>query len=136
MTDLLVADTDLVIDFLRGRGDGARLLPPWLSTRRLRLSVVTLFELRSGRDWARRGTRIEALFLGGPLRIDRQAALHAGAIEAALRAAGTPIGVADTLQAAICRSLGLPLATRNDAHFLRVAGLALVDLTAERPSDA
>ncbi|MGI8876461.1 MAG: type II toxin-antitoxin system VapC family toxin [Egibacteraceae bacterium] len=132
MSGLLVADTDLVIDFLRGRGRGAELLPTWLRARRLRLSAVTLFELRCGRDWARSGHRIDPLFLGGPLVMDRRAALHAGAIEAELRAAGTPIGVADTLQAGICRALGLPLATRNNAHFTRVEGLALVDLSADR----
>jgi tRNA(fMet)-specific endonuclease VapC len=134
VSGLLVADTDLVIDFLRGRGTGAELLPTWLRARRLRLSVVTLFELRCGQDWTRRGHRIDALFLGGPLVIDRRAALHAGAIEAELRDARTPIGVADTLQAGICRALGLPLATRNHRHFTRVEGLELVELSAEGPS--
>lgn len=130
MSSLLVADTDLVIDFLRGRGAGARLLPGWLRGRRLRLTAVTLFELRSGRDWARRGIEIEALFLVAPLPFDREAALRAGAIEAMLRGAGTPIGVADIQQAGICRALGLPLATRNVEHFKRVAELELVDLDA------
>ncbi|MBA2578279.1 MAG: type II toxin-antitoxin system VapC family toxin [Euzebyaceae bacterium] len=134
MSGLLVADTDLVIDFLRGRGTGAELLPTWLRARRLRLSVVTLFELRCGQDWTRRGHGIDALFLNGPLLLDRKAALRAGAIEAQLRSAGTPIGVADTLQAGICRALGLPLATRNRDHFTRVEGLELVDLSAEGAS--
>jgi tRNA(fMet)-specific endonuclease VapC len=129
---VLLADTDLVIDFLRGRGDGADLMPIWLRSRRLRLSVVTLFELRSGHDWERRGSRIESLFLGGPLPFERDAALHAGAIEAMLRVRGTPIGVADVQQAGICRALDLPLATRNRDHFARVEGIELIDLRAER----
>lgn len=128
MSGLIVADTDLVIDFLRGRGDGADLLPAWLGERRLRLTAVTLFELRSGRDWAARGQSIDALFLGGPLPLDRRAALEAGIVEAELRARGTPIGVADTMQAGICRSLELPLATRNREHFERVAALDLLEL--------
>lgn len=131
MSGLLVADTDLAIDFLRGRGIGAMLLPVWLRARRLRLSVVTLFELRGGRDWARRGQQIEALFLGGPLVVDRRAALHAGAIEGALGAGGTRISLADTLQAGICAAMDLPLATRNEGHFRRVEGLQLVDIAAE-----
>lgn len=134
MNGRLLADTDLVIDFLRGRGAGAELLPAWLEARRLRLSVVTLFELRCGKDWSRRDLAIEALFLDGPIVIDRKAALHAGVIEARLRAAGAPIGVADTLQAGICLSMGLPLATRNHEYFTRVEALQLVDLDAEGAS--
>lgn len=129
MTGQLVADTDLVIDFLRGQGDGARLLPDWLRTRRLRLTAVTLFELRSGRDWDARGPRIEPLFLGGPLPFDRAAALAAGDVEASLRRLGAPIGVADVQQAGICRSAGLPFATRNARHFDRVEDLVLVDIS-------
>ena len=127
----LLADTDLVIDFLRGRGPGAELLPRWLRTRRLRLSVITLYELRGGRDWDARGVPIQALFLDGPVPLGRDAALQAGAIEATLRTQGAPIGVADTLQAGICRSHGLPLATRNTQHFRRVEGLELVALDAD-----
>lgn len=129
----LVADTDLVIDYLRGRGPGAALLPEWVRARRLRLSVVTLYELRSGADWGRRGDDVEALFLGGPLTFERAAALEAGAVEAELRARGTPIGVADTIQAGICRALNLPLATKNRRHFGLVDGLTLVDLPAAQP---
>ena len=128
MNGLLVADTDLVIDFLRGRGAGAQLLPEWIRGRRLRLSAVTLFELRSGQDWTRRGDRIEALFLHGPLPFDRAAALHAGAIETDLRARGASIGVADVQQAGICMSLNLPLATRNQSRFTRVPDLELICL--------
>ncbi|MGI9016275.1 MAG: type II toxin-antitoxin system VapC family toxin [Euzebya sp.] len=127
----LVADTDLIIDFLRGRGTGAALVPGWLQTRRLRLSVVTLFELRSGFDWAAREGRIESLFLGGPIDFDRRAALEAGAIDSDLRRSGNRIGVADVQQAGICRSRGLPLATRNTRHFERIDGLELIDLDEE-----
>lgn len=131
MRRTVVADTDLVIDFLRGHGAGASLLPQWLRSGRLRLSVITLFELRSGLDWSTRGQVIESLFVHGPLPFDRDAALHAGRVETALRSAGTRIGVADTQQAGICLSADLPLATRNDRHFRRVRELELVDLLAE-----
>lgn len=135
MSALLVADTDLVIDFLRGRGPGADLLPIWLRRRRLRLTVVTLFELRSGADWDVRVARIEALFIGGPLPFDRDAALHAGRIEAALRTGGRSIGVADVQQAGICQAQDLPLATRNRRHFTRVEDLRLVDLSLDARGD-
>ncbi|MGI8876695.1 MAG: hypothetical protein ACR2KP_20695, partial [Egibacteraceae bacterium] len=47
-----------------------------------------------------------------------------------LRARGTPICVRDTLIGGICLRFGLPLATRNVAHFSRVEGLVLADLAA------
>lgn len=127
---LIVADTDLVIDFLRGRGVGADLLPKWLRSAQLTLTAITLFELRSGLDWDVRGHVIDALFLRGPIPFDKEAALQAGHVEAVLRSSGTRIGVADTQQAGICLAAALPLATRNAAHFRRVPGLDLFDLDA------
>lgn len=41
MTGLIVADTDLVIVYLRGRGEGADLLPDWLRPHQLRLAAIT-----------------------------------------------------------------------------------------------
>lgn len=128
MTGPVVADTDLVVDFLRGRGPGAEHVPVWVRSRNLRLTAITLFELRSGTDWARRGEQIQALFVDGPLPFDRSAALAAGRIEQRLRRAGTRIGLADVQQAGICLASGLPLATRNTRHFSLVDRLELVPL--------
>lgn len=129
MTGPVVADTDLVIDYLRGRGEGAELLPSWLRSRRLRLTAITLFELRSGTDWGARRLRIEALFIGGPLPFEREAALHSGQIHMQLRAQGESIGLADLQQAGICLARSFPLATRNRSHFDRIPDLALIDVT-------
>ncbi len=117
-----------MIDYLRGRGPGFELLRVWVRSRRLRLTAITLYELRSGLDWDRRSGEIEALFMKGPLPFDRDAALEAGRVEANLRAAGRPIGVADTQQAGICLAINLPLATRNISHFERIENLRLFKL--------
>jgi tRNA(fMet)-specific endonuclease VapC len=126
----VVADTDLVIDFLRGRGAGASAIPRWRRERRLRLTAVTAFELRVGTDFLDRRLSIERLLTRGSLRLDRAAALYAGAAYATLRRDGLAIGVLDCLQAGICLRYDLPLATRNVRHFERVVGLRLAD-----PSD-
>jgi tRNA(fMet)-specific endonuclease VapC len=119
----VVVDTDLVIDFLRGKGDGVGLVRRTLADGSLRLSAVTAFELRVGADFLRREGSIARLLSGRTLPFDLECALHAGSIASALAARGQRIGLADSLQAGVARRFGLPVATRNTRHFLRVPGL-------------
>ncbi|MGH3766041.1 MAG: type II toxin-antitoxin system VapC family toxin [Pseudonocardiaceae bacterium] len=128
MAGLVVADTDLIIDFLRGRGPGARLIRELLVERRLRLTAVTGFELRVGTDFLDRREQILRLFRSRTVALDLASALRAGEIAAVLNKAGSAIGFADCLQAGICLRHDLPLATRNRKHFERVEGLQLVDV--------
>lgn len=130
MADLVVVDTDLIIDFLRGRGTGVALVREWLRARRLRLTAVTAYELRSGLDFDQRREGILSLLDGRTLPLDVASALAAGQIRSRLRTAGLEIGTPDHLQAGICIRHGLPLATRNRRHFERVQGLELVPLQA------
>ncbi|MDQ3153938.1 MAG: type II toxin-antitoxin system VapC family toxin [Actinomycetota bacterium] len=128
MAGLVVADTDIVIDFLRGRGAGARLLRRLIVDRLLRLTAVTGFELRVGTDFLARRDDILRLFRSRTVPLDLASALRAGAVASALQERGTGIGLADCLQAGICLRHDLPLATRNRKHFERVDGLRLVDI--------
>lgn len=128
MADRVVVDTDLVIDFLRGRGEGAGLVRELISSQRLRLTAVTAFELRLGTDFHGRHEAIMGLLRARTLSLDVAAAVRGGEVAAALRGRGTEIGFADCLQAGICLRHELPLATRNRRHFDRVEGLVLVDL--------
>lgn len=130
MAGLVVADTDLIIDFLRGRGSGARLTRELLVQRRLRLTAVTGFELRVGADFLDRREQILRLFRSRTVTLDLASTLRAGEIAAALNKAGSAIGFADCLQAGICLRHDLPLATRNRKHFDRIEGLRLVDVDA------
>lgn len=128
MASLVVADTDLIIDFLRGRGPGAKLTRELLVDRRLRLTAVTGFELRVGADFLDRRERILRLFRSRTVALDLASALRAGEVAAELNKAGSAIGFADCLQAGICLRHDLPLATRNRKHFDRVRGLQLIDV--------
>ncbi len=128
MAGLVVADTDLIIDFLRGRGPGARLTRELLVERRLRRTAVTGFELRVGTDFLDRREQILRLFRSRTVALDLASALRAGEIAAVLNMAGSAIGFADCLQAGICLRHDLPLATRNRKHFDRVDGLRLVEV--------
>ncbi len=127
---LVVADSDLVIDFLRGRGPGAAALRRWLTEGRLRVTAVTVFELRVGTDYLERQAQLATLFARRTLPLDTLGALHAGEAHARLQAAGRGIGLKDSLQAGICKRFGLPLATRNTRHLERVEGLRLVSVEA------
>ena len=122
---LVVADTDYVIDFLRGGGPGAPSVRRWLREQRLRLTAVTAFELRLGTDFLARRGAIDLLLGGRTLPLDTRAALLAGEVFAELEAQGRGIGIKDCLQAGVCRRFDLPLATRNSRHYRRIDGLRL-----------
>lgn len=127
MAGLVVVDTDLVIDFLRGKGPGTGLVRELLAHHRLRFTAITAFELRVGTDFLPRRDEILQLLRSRTFPLDPSCALRAGEVAAELRAAGRDIGLADCLQAGTCLRFGLPFATRNRKHFDRVDGLSLVD---------
>jgi tRNA(fMet)-specific endonuclease VapC len=123
---LLIADTDLVIDFLRGSDPGSSLVQDWLRSDRLRLTAITAFELRLGSDFFARQASIDALLTRRTLPLDALAGLLAGEVFAELSSRGEGIGLRDALIAGVCRRFDLPLATRNVRHFERVAGIQLM----------
>lgn len=128
---VVVVDTDVCIDFLRGAEPGAEAVERWLRDGRLRVTAVTAFELRLGADFIRRSSAITTLLHRRTIPLDVQAALAAGDAATSLRTRGRPIGIADTLVAGVCLSRDLPLATRNLRHFGEVEGLRLEPLDAE-----
>lgn len=130
MAGLVVVDTDLVIDFLRGNGPGTSLVRELIAGRRLRITAITAFELRVGADFLARRDDILRLARSRTFPLDPGSALRAGEVAASLRSAGQDIGMADCLQASICLKADLPFATRNRRHFDRIAGLRLVDIGA------
>jgi tRNA(fMet)-specific endonuclease VapC len=123
---LLVVDTDLVIDFLRGSEPGASRVEGWLRGDQLRLTAISAFELRLGTDFVARSDRIAALLAHRTLPLDLLAGLRAGEVFAGLARKGSGIGLRDALIAGTCLRFELPLATRNRRHFERVEGLLLV----------
>jgi tRNA(fMet)-specific endonuclease VapC len=128
MANLVVVDTDLLIDYLRGRGPGARLVRTLIRENRLRTSAVTAFELRVGSDFLSRRDDIMRLLRRRTFPLDMASALRGGEIASALRQKGQEIGFADCLQAGTCLRHDVPLATRNRKHFERIDRLRLVDL--------
>src|SRR5438445_1073234 len=123
MAGLVVVDTDLLVDFLRGKGPGLSLVRELVAGHRLRVTAITAFELRVGTDFLARRDDILRLAGSRTFPLDPASALRAGDVAASLRATGQDIGMADCLQAGICLNFDLPFATRNRKHFDRVDGL-------------
>lgn len=121
----VVLDTDVVIDFLRGRGDGMVGVRDALRSGRALVTAITVFELRQGTRTSTDHAAVELFCRSRTLALTLAAAMRAGQVGADLRAAGTPIGPADTLIAGICLHHDASLLTRNRRHFEQVPGLQL-----------
>jgi predicted nucleic acid-binding protein len=123
---MIVADTDVLIDALRGREPAASRVVTALTEGTLATTAITAFELRSGARTAEEIDLVEALLAGLPvLPFDDGAAKAAGSCRRGLEALGSTIGMGDYLIAGICLSRGAPLLTRNRKHFERVPELLL-----------
>ncbi|MBX7196437.1 MAG: type II toxin-antitoxin system VapC family toxin [Sandaracinaceae bacterium] len=127
---MIVADTDVLIDALRGKGAADRMRIE-IATGTLATTTISVFELLSGAKSDKERRAVEAL-LGAltTLPVDDRGAREAASIRRELEAAGSTIATADTLIAGICRSRNAILLTRNRAHFERVRGLSLATLSA------
>jgi predicted nucleic acid-binding protein len=123
---MMVADSDVLIDFLEGRGPAANRIALELDRGQLRTTVITRFELLAGAKTARQMKHISELLAALPcLPLDEPAADAAAEIRHTLERAGVDIGMADSLIAGIVVAHHGVLLTRNRRHFERVPGLSL-----------
>ena len=128
---MMIADTDVLVDFLRGGGWAPR-VELELSTGRLSTTVIAAFELIQGARTPRAQEDVRALLDALEIVVlDARATALAGEVRRLLLGRGNDIGVADSLVAGICLKQDAMLLTRNRAHFQRVEGLSL----ASEPTD-
>ncbi len=129
---MIIADTDVLIDFLRGRGGAAKRVARELETRSFGTTAITAFELRSGARTSnqRKGidTLLDAMTL---LSFGPEEARVAADLRLQLESQGQAIGMADYMIAAVCIANDGVLLTRNRKHFERVEGLKLSAFTGE-----
>ena len=127
---MIVADTDVMIDSLRGTDPAWSRIDLELSTGRLATTVITAFELLSGARRSTQRTRIEDLLSAMTiLPLEPEAGEIATGIRRHLESRGEGIGLADYLIAGIRLSRNAMLLTRNRGHFQRVQDLHLATLT-------
>lgn len=126
---MIVADSDVLIDFLAGRDPAARRVEIELESHSFATTAVSRFELLAGaRDKTGESLVRRLLDSMATLPLDRESADCAAGVRRALELRGTPIGMADSLIAGIVMTHDALLLTRNRKHFERVEGLKLATL--------
>jgi tRNA(fMet)-specific endonuclease VapC len=121
-----VADTDVLIDFLRNRGPQADRIALELQSGRLATTAVSAFELWIGAKSPQEKVAVQTLLAALTIvSLDESAASEAGAVFRILESKGMTIGMADSLIAGICLSRKAMLITKNLKHFSRVPGLKI-----------
>ena len=134
---MIILDTNVVSELMRP--DPAPQVANWVrdrDRRELRTTAVTLAEVRYGIARLPDGRRKQALLTAADeifsafddqvLPLDIPAAEIYAAIASSRERAGRPVGGFDALIAAICRSRGAALATRNATDF-EGTGVEIVD---------
>jgi tRNA(fMet)-specific endonuclease VapC len=123
---MMVADTDVLIDYLAGVDPGASSVARAVEGGKLCTTVISRFELLGGARSAGQEARIrELLAVVSALPLGAEAADRAAAVRRALERIGQTIGMADSLIAGIVLHQGATLLTRNRRHFERVPHLLL-----------
>lgn len=126
---MILADTDVLIDFLAGVEPATQHVARYAAQDRLQTSAITCFELLTGVREGKRGERLRRLVENIPvLPLDRTSAERAARVRQQLENRGQSIGMGDSLIAGIALANGLPLLTRNRKHFERVEELRLLEL--------
>ena len=126
MEYLIVADTDVIIDFFSGSEPFAQVIADLIRKDRLALTSITVFELYAGVSGPRRLDQIDDLVsLAKVFSFGTEEALAAVGIYNDLKRVGKLIGIPDILIAGVCLARKQPLLTRNREHFSRIPGLKL-----------
>jgi tRNA(fMet)-specific endonuclease VapC len=126
---MIVADTDVLIDFLEGRSPVADRVALELDRGQLRTTVISRFELLAGARTSPRQKTVRELLAALPcLPLDEPAADRAAEVRRSLGRDGAGIGMGDSLIAGIVLAQEGILLTRNRGHFERVSGLSLGQL--------
>lgn len=127
---MIVADTDVLIDFLQGVSPGADRVALELQHGRLATTAVSRFELLAGARTGRQRRLVRDLLSAlATLPLDSDAADRAAEVRRRLEDTGTGIGMGDSLIAGTVLARDGVLLTRNRRHFERVRGLSLGSLS-------
>lgn len=123
---MIIADTDVLIDYLSGKDPSAARIALEIDAGALNTTSITRFELLSGAKNPRQERLIRNLLDAVPaLPLDAESADRAAEVRRTLEGQGTPIGMGDSLIAGIVLAHKGSLLTRNVKHFERVQGLRI-----------
>jgi predicted nucleic acid-binding protein len=126
MDHLIIADTDVIIDYFSGTEPFASAVADLIRTDSLALTSITVFELYAGVTGAKRLSQIDHLIsVALVFPFGTEDAVAAVGIYNDLKKAGKLIGIQDILIAGVCLARERPLMTRNTHHFSRIPALKL-----------
>jgi len=126
---LILADTDVLIDYLMEIQPVSGQVLAYRESDNLQTTAITCYELLSGAREGKRGDAVRRLLATTPIvSLDANAATRAAAVRQQLEQEGYSIGMADSLIAGIALANNLPLMTRNRKHFEAVEGLRLISV--------
>ena len=124
---LIVVDTDVIIDFFNGLSPGADVMLRLISRQEAALTSISVFELYAGIEGKKRLAQIETLIQTVTiLPLDVIEAVIAGKIYTQLKLNGQLIGTHDILIAAVCVANTLPVYTKNMAHFSKIEDIRVL----------
>ena len=127
---MIIADSDVLIDALRGHEPARSRVALEISGGGLSTTTISAFELLSGARTPSEQGKVDALLSAlNLLQFDEEASRAAAEVYRNLARRGKPIGTADSLIAGICLANNAILLTKNRAHFERVKNLRLGTLT-------
>lgn len=120
-----IIDTDIIINYLRGREATKKFLQEWAEQGLLAISVITDLEVFHGMKPSEEPTT--TAFLDGlqSIPVDVKIARHAGKLLGRIRTRGMTVGIGDAIVAATALLLEVPLLTNNVGHY-PFAGLKVV----------
>jgi len=125
--ELIIVDTDVVIDFFNGVSPGAEVMSSLISRQEVALTSISVFELCAGIEGKRRLNQIETLIQSVTiLPLDVIEAVIAGKIYTQLKSKGQLVGTHDILIAATCVANSVPLYPKNVAHFSKIEDIQIL----------
>jgi len=127
----ICVDTDVIIDYLRGREPGKSAFAKWRKKAEVLITSITAFELLLGANLSskreERIIEVESLLNQHEiLAFDRDSANEAAKKGSELRVEGAVVEIRDLLNASICLSRKIPILTKNKAHYERITILRVL----------
>ncbi len=129
-TSRVCVDTDIIIDYLRGRNENQEILPALIGKYEVHISPVSIYELYYGGYYSGKLKPVEdVLAMLIPFDWTPEDSKKSAQIHAALSKAGSTLNIKDILVAGSCFTRVIPLITRNILHFRKIKGLKVIEGT-------
>lgn len=123
-------DTDIIIDYLRGRNENQEILPTLIRKYEVYISQVSIYELYYGGYYSGKLKPVEdVLAMLIPFDWTPEDSKKAAQSHVTLSKAGKTLNIKDIFVAGPCLTRGIPIITRNINHFKKIKGLKVIDGT-------